>query len=177
MNKLGVISSIKAALLLILFSALIFIPSKVFASEYVLPYPGVMPGSRLYVLKEIKNYIDGFWYFGNISQFKYSLSLSDEYLVESKILFEYNQFSLALESLKKSSKYYVDASRYIDKAGRDGKDIDNINNLYNSAGEKHIEVLVALKIKLPEYFFWDPEDKEGSDLMLYEEIDKAISIR
>ncbi len=151
-------------------------PRNIYAeSSYVLPYPGVMPGSKLYVFKEMKNYLDGFWYFGDISQFKYNLLLSDEYLVESRILFEYKQFFLALRSLRKSSRHYVDASKYVDNALRSGKDVVNIEDIYKSAEEKHKEVLIKLKKELPEFFFWNPENQEGSELFLYKEIDRAIS--
>lgn len=164
----------KLIFLVMLFFILVPVINKAFASEYVLPYPGVMPGNRLYVFKEIKNFLDAYWYFGDINQFKYNLSLSDEYLVEAKILFEYEQFALALVSLEKSAKYYYKASEYIDSARKRKKEVINIENIYKSAGEKHKEVLIVLRDELPESFFWDPEYEEGRNLMIHEKINESI---
>ena len=166
----------KTRLLLVSLLSLFYLFPKIASAEspYVLPYPGIMPGNRLYIVKEIKNFLDKFWYFGDISQFKYNLSLSDEYLVESKTLFEYKQYVLALKSLEKSSKYYVNADKYIERALENGKDTTDIDNLYKNAGEKHGELLVKLKNEIPESFFWEAENEEGKNLLLHKEIERAI---
>ena len=67
--------------------------------DYVLPYPGAMPGNRLYTISKIVDYIQSWWSFGNLSQFTYQLSMADKKLVEAKTLFEYKQYLLASDGL------------------------------------------------------------------------------
>ena len=53
-------------------------------SDYVLPYPASMPGSKFYILQEIKNNLMKYWYFGNFGQFTYNLNQADKFIVEAK---------------------------------------------------------------------------------------------
>src|SRR3990167_6873899 len=84
-----------------------FIAPKIYAqSSYVLPYPGEMPGNKVYKLNLIKEKLEKYFYFGNFSQFNYNLKYADKYLVEAKTLFEYKQFLLGDSALKKSDSYF-----------------------------------------------------------------------
>ena len=144
------------------------------SSDYVLPYPGVMPGNKLYFLKETKNFVDRFWNFGNIGQYKYNLSLSDEYLVEAKVLFEYKQYLLGVKSLKKSGKYFSEANFFLKKAKDYGIEVSNKEKIYDSARDKHIEVLTDLSTFIPEKIQWVPENEPATELYLHREIEAAI---
>ena len=96
----------------ILFSLILLYPQQAFAkSDYVLPYPSLMPGSKLYILQEIKNTVLQYWYFGNFGQFTYALKQSDKFLVEAKTLFEYDQYLLADEALKKSDYFFEEFNK------------------------------------------------------------------
>ena len=57
-------------------------------SDYVLPYPSSMPGSKFYQIRLIWDEVKKYWYFGSFGQFEYNLKQSDKYLVEAKTLFE-----------------------------------------------------------------------------------------
>src|SRR3989338_9208325 len=100
----------KTALLIFLY-VFLFSPI-VSAAEYILPYPSIMPGNRLYSLLQLKDAFMNFWYFGDMAKVKYNLALSDRYLIEAKTLFEYKQYKLATNSLKKSTEHYVLALLY-----------------------------------------------------------------
>lgn len=164
-------------LFLVLFCFTLYCSSAFASSSYVLPYPSVMPGSKFYKLRVVFELIEKYWYFGNLSQFKYNLSLSDRYLVEAKTLFEYNQFLLADNALKKSDKYFVNASLSINKAENNDENVNDIKKIFVSASQKHREVLSALENELPDVYNWTPEKGNASKLEIRDDIQKSIKIR
>ena len=147
------------------------------ASSYVLPYPGLMPGNKLYRLKQITDYIGQYWTFGNFSRHKYELNLADKKLVEAKILFEYQQYPLAIKALESSNQHFQKAVYYLERAEKEGKDISQKMINLKAAAEKHKEVLETLKKELPEEFLWQPEKKEATELNLESALEEAIKIR
>lgn len=106
-------------LVLIIFICFLTVPSV--RADYVLPYPSVMPGNKLYRITRIVDQLKKYWYFGNIAQIKYHLGLSDKYLVEAKTLFEYKQYLLATDALKRSSDQFSQIHQYVIKAEAGGR--------------------------------------------------------
>lgn len=165
-------------LLFILFFFFLF-PKQSFAqnSSYVLPYPSFMPGSTFYRPHLLWEIVSKYFYFGNLSQFKYNLKESDKYLVEAKTLFEYNQFSHASVSLKKSNDFFLSTVNSLSNAQKEGKDISLQKNLLRSATQKHIEVLEKAESSLPETVVWSPEKEKSSVIEIKKEINEAIAVR
>lgn len=160
---------------LFVFLFLTIFSSSVFASSYVLPYPSNMPGSTFYKPRRVLERILEVWYFGSFGQFVYNLKLADKYLVEAKTLFEYNQYLLGFEALKKSDLYFSKTLIYLEKAKKEGKDISLNRDILSSAAKKHIEVLKAMNV--PDTFFWQPEKLPSSVLNLKSAIDSSEAIR
>lgn len=142
-----------------------------------MPYPGVMPGNKLYILSDFLDTAKGWYTFGDIALFKYNLAQSDKYLIEAKILGEYGQYPLALKSLFKSDYYFIQARRNLKNASENMKNISVISKVYDSASEKHISILVGLKNMVPESFVWKEEKKSEENLDLEEHISESIKIR
>lgn len=146
-------------------------------SSYVLPYPGLMPGHKLYSFKKVFDKVYSFFVFGNFANHKYNLSLADKKLVEAKILFEYNQYPLALTALNDSNFHFDRAVDFLTAAEEEGKDIFQKVINFQEAGQRHKEILKTLKNNLPERFFWEPEKKEVGWLEIGEILDAAIKER
>jgi len=146
-------------------------------SSYVLPYPSFMPGNPLYKVNLIKDEILKYWYFGSFGQFKYNLKQADKYLVEAKTLFEYKQYLLGSEALKKSDNFFTQTTINLNTARGEGKDIKGNFLILKNAGSKHIEVLSKLGNEVPESFTWSPEKKKPTILQLKKDIDNSIEIR
>ncbi len=165
----------------VLIAILLFIVSStqtVFAEPtYVLPYPSEMPGSRLYKAFVLWDELMKYWYFGSLSQFRYNLEQSDKYLVEAKTLFEYKQYLLAENALKKSDIYFNNAQGSLEIAKVEQKNIRDKKSLFKEAARKHIEVLEAVKAQVPEAFVWQPEKTQASILDIGNDISNAIMIR
>lgn len=144
---------------------------------YVLPYPGFMPGNRIYQLKQVFDKIAQYWAFGSFSRHKYELNLADKKLVEAKILFEYNQYPLAIKALSDSNRHFQQASNYLTQAKEEGKNITQKELLFKSAAQKHLEVLKQLEQNLPESFLWQPEKKTATQLNLRSVLEEVIKVR
>lgn len=146
-------------------------------SDYVLPYPSFMPGSKFYTVHLLWENVMKYWHFGSLSQFNYNLSLSDKYLVEAKTLFEYRQYFLGYKALQKSDKYFVNIPMSLDNAKKENKNIVQKQNMFQSAALKHIEVLEDARKIVPEEFVWQEEKKDAVALLLKKSIDTSIKIR
>lgn len=146
-------------------------------SLYVLPYPSFMPGSPFHKVNLIKEEILKYWYFGNFGQFIYNLKQSDKYIVEAKTLFEYKQYLLGHQALKKSDGFFSMAPFYLERAKQEGKNIDQKKEFFSQSATKHIEVLIRMQSVVPQHFAWKPEKDNPTDLALWEAIQHSISIR
>lgn len=147
------------------------------ASSYVLPYPGIMPGNKLYKAHVLLEGLQKYFAFGNLAQFKYNLSESDKYLIEAKTLFEYNQYPLAVSALRKSTQYFEKVYPSLLKAKKQGENIAEKKLQFESAQVKHLEVLRDLQASVPEEFVWEDEKKSPVALYIKQDIMDAIKSR
>src|SRR3989338_10052693 len=151
---------------------------RVFAqSDYVLPYPSQMPGSKFYKINQVIEKVSYFWYFGNFGKSYYYQRLSDKYLVEAKTLFEYKQYLLAYKSLLKSNQYFEKIYPYLLFAKKEGKDISEKQKIFRQESLKHTEELYKLKKSTPEEFLWTPEKSKSTLLNIHFLIEASINIR
>lgn len=146
-------------------------------SSYVLPYPGIMPGSKLYIVSIVTNQLEDFYTFGDFAKIKFYQAQADKYLVEAKTLFEYGQFKLAISSLEKSNKYYKKIYPLIRLAKENGKEISEKEKNYVSASQKHTEELIKIKDFTPEQFIWADEKKPSITLDIKKALDYSIMLR
>jgi hypothetical protein len=162
-------------LLLIVYCLLCIIPQV--RADYVLPYPSYMPGNKLYRISRILDQLKGYWYFGNIAKAKYHQGLGDKYLVEAKTLFEYKQYFLAQDALKRSDEEVGDISQYVSKAQEIGIDINELNKSISAEMRVHVSVLQAMKDQLPEEFIWRPEKAQAVNLPIASMLEHSTAIR
>jgi len=154
-----------------------FLAAALLTITYMLPYPGLMPGHKLYRVREIFDYFNRFWAFGSFSQHKNELELADKKLVEARILFEYKQYPLAIKSLGQSNQHWRKAGNFLEQAKSEGKNISQKLANFEMAGEKHQEILVSLGKFLPEEFVWQPEKQVAQKLEIKKLLEEAIKIR
>lgn len=163
---------------IVIFLLLTFFPHGVFAeSNYVLPYPSVMPGNIFYKARIVIDEVKKLWYFGNFGKFSYNLKQSDKYLVEAKTLFEYKQYLLGFNALQKSNKYFEKVPLYLRYAHEEKKNVLEKQLLLKEAALKHIEVLQFIKTITPSIIIWKPEKSASTNLKLHEIVNKSVQIR
>ena len=161
------------ALLIFLFSV-----DTAFAdSSYTLPYPSSMPGSKFYKLHQLYEGLEKYWYFGDFANFHYNLKYSDKYLVETKTLFEYKQYLLAIQSLEKSNSYFVNTKLSIDLAKSNNKNTKEKEEILKNSSIKHKEILSQIKSITPQEFYWNPEKGKPTKILIKDKINGSIQIR
>ncbi len=146
-------------------------------AEYVLPYPGYMPGNKLYTISRLIDTLRQPFFFGNISAYKYHLGLSDKYLVEAKTLFEYKQYLLASDALLRSDSEFARVPVYLKLAASEGKDVRAFASMLREAAARHRQVLTGLQSALPEAFEWKPEKSNATDLPIKDMLRQSIMVR
>ena len=149
---------------LILFLAILFFPATADAA-YVLPYPSFMPGNKLYRVSRFIDEVKRYWYWGNLSSYRYYLGQSDKALVEAKTLFEYNQYLLAVKALDRSNA----ALQRVPDSLKGAEFIEAMN--------EHKKVIGRLLGELPEEFIWRPEREKPQTLRIHEELNRALLLR
>lgn len=144
-------------LILILFVYLISVSS---THAYTLPYPSYMPGHKLYKISRFLDSAKSWWYWGKIGQKKYHSALADKYLIETKTLFEYKQYLLGVEALRRSNEH-----------------VSFISSVSTEQVKEHVKILEQLKQTTPKDFLWEPEKQGPTYLPLHNILDESIAIR
>lgn len=130
------------------------------SADYVLPYPGPMPGSKLYRISRIVDVLKQYWYWGSIASLHYHLQLSDKYLVEAKTLFEYQQYVLAIDALTRSNEQFIVLPGLLREIEKEGKNVSKLRQKISEASEKHLKTLDGMQIGVPSQYVWRPEKRE-----------------
>lgn len=146
-------------------------------SSYVLPYPSRMPGSFAYKIHLVYENISKYWYFGDFGQFDYSLKIADKYLVEAKTLFEYKQYLLGFNALRKSDQYFINILPNLVRAEKNGKNTLQKRVILKEVAQKHIETLKKMQIDNPDTFNWQPEKVLPTMLDIKGAIENSINVR
>ncbi|MBI5449609.1 hypothetical protein HY948_04840 [Candidatus Gottesmanbacteria bacterium] len=144
--------------ILLVFAA--FLWTTTVRAEYVLPYPGSMPGSKFYLLSRIADSLKRYWYWGSIASLQYHLQLSDKYLVEAKTLFEYQQYVLAVDALTRSNEQFTVLPGLLHEIEKEGKNVSKLRQKISEASEKHLKTLDGIQTEVPAQYVWKPEKLE-----------------
>jgi hypothetical protein len=155
----------------------VYCPLFFVSASYMLPYPSYMPGNKLYRVSRIIDNVKHFWYWGTIAQLKYHVGLSDKYLVEAKTLFEYKQYLLATDALKRSDQELSDIMLLVDEGNREGKDMSEQKKIVSESMQVHVVTLAEMKNQLPGEFVWTPEKSDPQKLSIGSMLDTSIQIR
>ncbi len=143
-------------LLILLTLLFIFInPLKVFAQDssnaspsaviekvqYELPYPGLLPDNPLYYLKAIRDNILKFLISDPLKKTQFDLLQADKRLVASQMLLIKGKGELSITTLSKSGNYFDDGIANIQKAKKQGDDVNATVDQLLKSSQKHQEVI------------------------------------
>ncbi|MEK7073759.1 MAG: DUF5667 domain-containing protein [Patescibacteria group bacterium] len=162
---------------LYLFGILLLATPLLVRAEYVLPYPSYMPGNKHYKISRFIDKIRQPFYFGNLSSYKYHLSLADKYLVEAKTLFEYKQYLLASDALARSDSEFAKTTQFLLGARQERKDISAFVRQLAQASALHTEILLRMNEVLPPSYEWKPEKSDAIQLSIADMVRESVMVR
>ncbi|MBI5620714.1 hypothetical protein HY949_02975 [Candidatus Gottesmanbacteria bacterium] len=154
-----------------------FLPLQKVNAAYVLPYPSYMPGNKLYRVSRMFDVIKKYWHWGSLASYRYALGQSDKALVESKTLFEYGQYLLAVDALTRSNGALEAIPDLLRRANLEGKNIEKYTREVTDAMEVHAQLLAKIISDSPEQFTWTPEKSDAQVLPIHELLARAQHLR
>lgn len=159
------------------FLCLFLFATSVKAQEYVLPYPGPMPGNKMYTLMAVVDKFQEFWHWGSIAKFRYHIALADKYIIEAKTLYEYKQYLLATDALRRSNQQFARVSSWLVAGVEEGKDMSQYFQQMNLAAIAHQKLLSDLYQRVPSKYIWSPEQTAATELDLHTELGQSVKLR
>ncbi len=162
---------------LLLFLVYCLLPLRPVYASYVLPYPSYMPGNKLYRASRMVDAIKKYWHWGSLASYRYALGQSDKALVESKTLFEYSQYLLAVDALDRSNAALQAVPDLLRRAKHEGKNIEKYTREVTDAMQVHAQLLAKIISDTPEQFTWSPEKHDSQILFIHKLLSQAQQLR
>lgn len=119
------------------------------ASEYVLPYPGILPGNPLYNLKMVRDRVLGFLVADKVKRADFYLLQSDKRMAAGEALIKNNKHLLAERTMSRAVKYYEQSVKSLLELKINTDESRDLKNRLLLAGEKHQEILSGILVNLP----------------------------
>jgi len=108
-------------------------------SDYVLPYPGILPDSPLYFIKMVRDRVVGWLITDPVKKAEYNLLMADKRINAGLMLISYGKEELGETTISKGRQYLVqgvDLLNVVEKHNRDA-----LVSKFRKASGKHIEEL------------------------------------
>lgn len=145
--------------------------------NYTLPYPGILPGNPLYVLKVIRDRIILFLISDPLKKAEFDVLLADKRLSAGMYLFAKDPSKTADISsvISKGNNYLYDALNEVNLAIKQGNQGSTVLNKIKSSTEKHIQVLQDLEKKTKGNLQQSLKQEEERAVQIEREVDTAIN--
>ena len=119
--------------------------------DYVMPYPGLLPDSPLYIFKAIRDKVISVMIGDSLKKAQFDLLQSDKRIGAAVILFEKGdkkQQILAISTVSKGQNYYEEAIQKLEEAKKQGVGVENTVTLMKRASIQYIHQLKKVKKKV-----------------------------
>lgn len=140
----------KKIIFIFLFLCFVFVQN-VFANtvEYSLSWPGILPDSKLYKLKVLRNKIIYRMIINPVKKVEFDLLMADKTIYASKLLVEKGKINLALETVLKGENYFSMLVQDYNQSLLSGKKISQeLDKKITLAVIKHQEIFKELEDKV-----------------------------
>lgn len=120
------------------------------ASDYVLPFPGILPDNILYTLKIARDKVFEFLIVDQVKKADFYLLQADKRLTSGEALIAKSKFLLGEQTISKAEKYLIQAADMASLAAARGKETGDVIDRLKKASLKHALVIEELRKKGPE---------------------------
>ncbi len=111
--------------------------------SYKLPYPGILPNSPLYILKNLRDQTVQLFVLGPVNKSFYALLMADKRTLAGQMLIENNNDSLGAETLVSAEEYYSNAVKEAVLAKKQNLNVSELAAKLLVASSKHEEILTG----------------------------------
>ena len=118
-------------------------------SDYVLPYPGILPGHPLYPIKMARDQFLGWLITDPLKKAEYNLLMADKRLNSGYYLIQYGKQKDGIVTISKGEKYFGIALEWAKTAKGKGIDTNPFKDQMIKSSLKHEEILAELIAKGP----------------------------
>lgn len=123
----------------------VFIP-KALAVDYSLAWPGILPDSKLYKLKVLRNKIIEKMIINPVKKVEFDLLMADKTIYASKLLADKREIALATDAALKGENYYSTLVQDYNKALLKGEKIPSLlDHKITLAAVKHQEIFKEIE--------------------------------
>ncbi len=119
-------------------------------SDYLLPFPGILPDNVLYTLKIVRDKIFEFLIIDPVKNADFLLLQADKRLASGEALINNSKFLLGEQTISKAEKYLIRAVDAAAGAKARGKEANDVIDRLKKASQKHVEVIEALQKSSPD---------------------------
>lgn len=109
--------------------------------DYDLPFPGMLPDSPFYIIKDTRDKVVGLLVMGPVNKSFYELLLSDKKLWAGRILMTSGNEALGTQTLLLGEEYFAGAVREAAKAKKQGMNVSELLAKLLVSSSKHAEEL------------------------------------
>ncbi|MBI3984918.1 MAG: hypothetical protein HY344_03165 [Candidatus Levybacteria bacterium] len=113
--------------------------------QYELPYPGLLPDNPLYYLKAIRDNVLKFLISNPLKKAQFDLLQADKRLGAASLLLAKQKPDLSITTLSKSGNYFDDAIVSIQKAQKEGDDVNSTLDQMLKSSQKHQEIILNMQ--------------------------------
>lgn len=136
------------------------VAASTFIIDYQLPYPGILPDSPIYPLKEIRDKITGFLINNPLKKAEFDLLKADVRMSAAISLIERKErVSLMQTTISKAQDYFSEALKKTGEAKEQGMDTREFVKRLVTANQKHQETVVGIEKKI------DKKDRNKFELV------------
>lgn len=130
------------------------------AIDYQLPYPGILPGSSIYPLKEIRDKIAGFFINSPLKKAEFDLLKADVRMSAAISLADKKKSAaLTQTTISQAEDYFSEAINKTSEAKAQGVDTREFVKRLATANQKHQEIVAEIEKKI------DKKDKNKLEIV------------
>lgn len=118
--------------------------------SYDLPYPGILPDSPLYPVKELRDTVVGWLILSNVNKSFYNLLMADKRLAAGQVLVNTGKTVLGTGSVIRAEEYFSKAVDSAQRAKENKLEVTELLIKLSVSAVKHQEVVGDLMVKVPE---------------------------
>lgn len=146
---LPIVSMQKAAIIFLALFLFLFISPQKSSADYTLPYPGLLPDSKIYFLKIVRDRIVAILTSDPLKKAEFNLLTSDKRLAAGIALFEKKKYDLSESTLSKGENYFEDTISQLKEAAGQGMHTKDMWLNLSQSTQKHNLVIANLEKRSP----------------------------